>query len=359
MVPEEIIINLHEVPGFGLRKVKAIIERFPDIASWNDLLCQDFTRIEGISRTLVERLKAADPDQGIRILERIHDMDSRYIHYWHEDYPPLLKELYDAPVGLYMRGAGQITADSIAVVGTRRPTDYGRLQARELSQALTAAGLNIVSGFARGIDTIAHKAALENNSCTIAVLGCGVDVIYPIENKRFYRDLLERGVAVSEYQPGTKPEGHHFPQRNRIISGLALGTLVVEAGRGSGALITSIHALNNGREVFAVPGRIDSPKSSGCHQLINEGAKLVERVEDILAELPAPYSATPGQQLDFLGDLPQPEREILEYLDGDPVIVDKIAEDLNRDISDMLVTLTYLEMKGLVRQAAGKRYARA
>ncbi|MFB0517393.1 MAG: DNA-processing protein DprA [Candidatus Neomarinimicrobiota bacterium] len=306
-------------------------------------------------------MQATEPDLGLVILEKLSRLDSRYVHYWHEEYPSQLKAVYDAPAGLYLRGAGSLQVDFLAVVGTRQPTTYGREQTRRLCHELVAAGLGIVSGFARGIDTAAHRAALEMGGNTIAVLGCGVDVVYPMENRKLYQELLAKGLAVSEYPPGTSPDGHHFPQRNRIISGLALGALVTEAGKGSGALITAYHALDQNREVFALPGRVDSAKSAGCHELIQKGAKLVGRVEDILSELIPPYSAQPGQQVDLLRevDLTDPEREVLDYLQREPVLVDKIAEELHRDISELLGVLLHLEMKGLVVQSAGKRFARA
>ena len=349
------------MPGLGSRKVRTILNTFPDVLSWSDLVRRNLTRVEGISAILIDRLHEADPDTGPRILDRLPRLNARYVHYWHDAYPVQLKALYDAPAGLYLRGAGSFEGDFLAVVGTRQPTTYGREQTRRLCHELVAAGLGIVSGFARGIDTAAHKATLETDGATIAVLGCGVDVVYPLENRKLYQELLESGLAVSEYPPGTSPDGHHFPQRNRIISGLSLGTLVVEAGKGSGALITAYHALDQDREVFALPGRVDSAKSTGCHEIIQKGAKLVARVEDVLSELVPPYSARPGQQVDLLReeDLTDTERDILGYLVGEPVVVDRIAEDLHRDISELLGVLLHLEMKGLVVQSAGKRFARA
>lgn len=341
--------------------MRAILNTFPDATSWRDLLGRDLTRVEGISGTLIERLHAADPDIGLYILEQLPRLNARYIHCRQDEYPTQLKAVYDAPAGLYVRGAGSLEGDFLAVVGTRQPTTYGRDQTRRVCHELVAAGLGIVSGFARGIDTAAHRAALETGGDTIAVLGCGVDVVYPMENRKLYQELLEKGMAVSEYPPGTSPDGHHFPQRNRIISGLSLGALVVEAGKGSGALITAYHALDQNREVFALPGRVDSAKSAGCHELIQKGAKLVGKVEDILTELTPPYSAQPGRQIDLLRevDLTSSERQILEYLDREPALVDKIAEELHLNISELLGVLLHLEMKGLVVQSAGKRFARA
>ena len=360
MLPDDLVLTLAEVPGLGSRKVRAILTTFPDVTGWSDLLARNLAGVDGISNILVDRVREADPANGEQILEQLPGLGARYVHYWDDAYPRQLRTIYDAPVGLFVRGRGALDGDFLALVGTRKPTAYGREQARRLTHELVAAGLGIASGFARGIDTCAHRAALETGGNTVAVLGCGVDVVYPTENRKLYQTLLEQGVAVSEYPPGTGPDGHHFPQRNRIISGLSLGTLVVEAGRGSGALITAYHSLDQDREVYAVPGPVDGDKSAGCHELIQNGAKLVGRVEDILAELQLPYSAQPGQQIDLLreSDLTGPERKIVDYLQREPVLVDQIAEDLQLDVSQLLGVLLQLEMKGLVVQSAGKRFAR-
>lgn len=359
MIPAEVVLTLLNVPGLGSRKVHAILSAFPNIGNWPELLDCGLGRVEGVSHTLVERVRSTPVDIGQRILDDTQAAGARYIHFWEPEYPAMLKNIYDPPAGLFVRGQGGLEGDFLAVVGTRQPTPYGREQARHLSHELVAVGLGIVSGFARGIDTTAHSAALEVGGRTVAVLGCGVDVVYPAENRKLYKALLEKGIALSEYPPGTKPESHHFPQRNRIISGMSMGTLVVEAGAGSGALITALHTLDLDRQVFAVPGRIDNSKSTGCHDLINSGAKLVGQVEDILTELSPPYSAAPGDQLDLLRDLPEPERGILEYLSREPIPVDRIAEDLNHSISELLTILLFMEMKGLVYQTAGKRFYRA
>ncbi len=358
MIPGALVITLLEVPSLGPRKARAILQTFPDVTSWGDLLDQDLLAVEGISKGTIEKLRSADPDHGTRVLDRAAEMGIRYVHYWQDEFPEQLRDLYDAPVGLYLRGNGDLRGDFIAVVGTRQPTPYGRSVAKEMCYALISSGIGIVSGFARGVDTVAHQAALDMKGVTLGVLGCGVDVIYPPENKGIYPQIMENGLFVSEYPPGTTPDGHHFPQRNRIISGLSMGVLVVEAGSNSGALITGHIANDQQREVFAIPGRIDSPKSAGCHELIQKGAKLVGKVEDLLEELSPPYSAPPGHQIELLHDLSEPERGIMEYLTREPVQVDIMAEELARDISELLSVLLHLEMRGLVTQYAGKQFSR-
>lgn len=358
MISGALVITLLEVPSLGPRKAKAILQTFPDVTSWRDLLDQDLLVVEGVSKSTIEKLRSADPAHGTRILDRAAELGIRYVHYWQDEFPEHLRDLYDAPVGLYLRGNGDMRGDFIAVVGTRQPTPYGRSVAKEMCHALIASGIGIVSGFARGVDTIAHQAALEMKGVTIAVLGCGVDVIYPSENKLIYPQIMEHGLFVSEYPPGDTPDGHHFPQRNRIISGLSMGVLVVEAGSNSGALITGHIANDQQREVFAIPGRIDSPKSAGCHELIQKGAKLVGKVEDLLEELSPPYSAPPGHQIELLRDLSEPERGIMEYLTKEPVQVDFMAEELDQNIAELLSVLLHLEMRGLVMQYAGKQFSR-
>ena len=343
----------------GPRKVRNLLLAHPGLTSWADLQSADLRGIDGISNILLSRVRQANPEEALRILERCAAAGIRYISIDDPGYPDLLRELYDAPVGLFARGGGPLDVDCLAVVGTRRASDYGRRMTRQLSAALVAAGLGTVSGMARGIDSTSHQATLDAGGHTVAVLGCGVDVVYPSENRRLYDRLLERGLLLSEYLPGTPPDGHHFPQRNRIISGLALGTLVVEAGQGSGALITALRSLDQNREVFAVPGRADDKRAAGCHGLIQGGAKLVQRIEDILSELRQPYSAGPGEQLDMIRYVPEPERRLLDYLGPEPVLVDTIAEDMDWNISELLSLLVTMELRGLVMQSAGKRYARA
>lgn len=206
------------------------------------------------------------------------------------DYPPLLREIYDPPPLLYYSGNLQVLHQAcLAVVGSRRHTAYGREIAYKFAARLAALGITVVSGLARGIDTWAHRGALAGKGATAAVLGCGLDICYPPENRLLMQGIGQQGVVLSEFPPGSEPLPANFPRRNRLISGLSLGTLVVEAGEKSGALITASFALEQGREVYAVPGSITSPCSRGCHQLIKEGAKLADRVEAILEELPRDY----------------------------------------------------------------------
>jgi DNA processing protein len=251
------------------------------------------------------------------------------------------------------------TADdyAIAIVGTRLATTYGKEVTRSLASALAHNRITIVSGLARGIDLIAHEAALEAGGRTIAVLGCGVDVVYPPEARRVSEQVVEHGALVSEYGLGTRPEAGNFPPRNRIISGLSLGVIVVEAGLESGALITAAFALEQGRDVFAVPGNVLSRSSQGTNRLIQQGAKLVTSFEDVLEELQLQQVA---QQQETRTIIPEDETErvVWDALSHEPLHVDELRRQLDLPISTISSTLIVMELKGLARHVGGMNYIR-
>ncbi len=313
-------------------------------------------------------------------------------------YPLRLAEIYDPPLLLFARGS--LPADQepyVALVGTRRASPYGIRMADRLARELAARGITVVSGMAMGIDAAAHRGALEAGGRTVAVLGCGVDIVYPPQNAQLMQDIAAGGAVVSQFPMGMKPSKGHFPYRNRIISGMSLGTVVIEAPLTSGALITARQAAEQGREVFAVPGQAGAGNAEGPHALIREGAKLVERVEDILVELEVPAACLRGQRADSgepvvtrdAGErasasseprkptppMPAPPREeaakrqpagqgpsdteksILKALSPEGSYVDEIATSCRLSVSEALSSLTMLELKGLVRQFSGKRFA--
>lgn len=309
-------------------------------------------------------------------------------------YPRALAEIYDPPLVVFTRGELRQQHDyAVAIVGTRTPSAYGFRVAQKLGRELAARGITVVSGLASGTDTAAHQGALEVGGQTIAVLGCGVDVVYPAENAGLMHEIVQHGCVLSSFFMGVKPSKGHFPFRNRIISGLSLGTIVVEAPPGSGALITARFAVEQGREVFAVPGQIGDRNSMGPHSLLREGAKLVETVEDILTELdlpaelriaprPAPAEARPAvtQEPELVprapakkaapaAPAPRPapappqmplgevERDVLASLSPTGSFVDEIALACRIPVSEALSTLTMLELKGLAKQFSGKRFA--
>lgn len=299
-------------------------------------------------------------------------------------YPASLAEIYDPPLVLFVRGElHESDQYAIAVVGTRKPTPYGLRMAEKLGGELARRGMTVVSGLAAGVDAAAHQGALQAQGRTIAVLGCGVDIAYPPENAELMHHIIQRGCVVSPFPMGVKPSKGHFPHRNRFISGLSLGTLVIEAPPGSGSLITARFAAEQGREVFALPGPVGQRNSMGPHALIREGAKLVETAEDILVELEAPSSLQPWEEHEIESEeeeapaevappaAPQAppkksaaavhltalEKDVASVLSPEGSFVDEIAMACRIPISEALSTLTLLELKGVVRQFSGKRFA--
>ncbi|RMF97393.1 MAG: DNA-protecting protein DprA [Gammaproteobacteria bacterium] len=285
---------------------------------------------------------------------------------WDEnDYPPLLREIPDPPVLLFLRGRrDSLTEPQLAIVGSRAATPAGRDDARQFARAFVAAGLTITSGLARGIDTAAHEAALAAGGQTIAVCGTGLDRIYPAANARLADSIAAGGTLLSEHPPGTPALAAHFPRRNRLISGLALGVLVVEAGWRSGALITARLAAEQGREVFALPGSIHNPLSRGCHRLIRNGAKLVENISDIAEELgPLLGSHRNAIQQNIAGDLATADaalddglRGLLEQLGWEPASIDQLVARSGLTAAEVSSMLMILELAGRVRPLPGGLY---
>jgi len=279
---------------------------------------------------------------------------------WHDDdYPARLKEIYDYPPVLYLRGS-LLPQDEwcLAVVGTRRATVYGRQVTEEIVADLVQNKITIVSGLAKGIDTVAHSSALEAGGRSIAVFACGLDIVYPAENANLARRIMQQGALISEYPLGTRPKAENFPRRNRIMSGLSLGVLITEAGESSGAMITANMALEQNREVLAVPGSILSPSSKGTNHLIQEGAKLVRDYTDILEELNLTAVA---QQIEMKELMPTTDTEalLLKHLTAEPVHIDQICRSATLPASAVSSTLAMMELKGLVKQVGTMNYVLA
>lgn len=276
---------------------------------------------------------------------------------WNDpSYPARLKEIYDLPPVLYKRGT-LIPEDewAVAVVGTRRPTVYGRQVTEQLISDLARNRITVVSGLARGIDSIAHETALKWQGRTIAVMGCGLDMVYPPEHLKLAQAIMEHGCLLSEHPLGTLPRAENFPRRNRLMSGISLGVLVVEAGEKSGALITANFAVEQNREVFAVPGSVLSPTCSGTNRLIQQGAKLVLSIQDILEEL---NLTTVAQQLEMKEAVPANDVEslVLKYLSAEPTHIDEVRRKAGLPIATISSTLSIMELKGMVRQVGGMNY---
>lgn len=279
-----------------------------------------------------------------------------------EDYPEALKNIHDPPAVIYVKGQ-LLPADkkAIAIVGTRVPTPYGLRIAQRLAAELTQLGITIISGLALGIDAAAHEGALEVKGRTLAVLGSAVDEIFPKQNQKLAESIVENGALVSEFALGTKPDHWTFPQRNRIISGLSLGTIVIEGGYKSGAMITAKLALEQGREVFAVPGNVELEQSKGPHWLIKQGAKLVESVDDVLEELKHVMSVEPVKSVNSVekpnySGLTDDEQQVISRLSKEPIHIDNLITITGLPVSKVLSLLTMLEVKNLACQLPGKYF---
>lgn len=326
-------------------------------------------RLHGFSELHLSKIRQAQKDaQPERDLWKLERMGGWLLTIFDERYPPLLRRLSDAPPCLYVLGTVEETDErAIAVVGTRKPSDYGRRVAYRIASELAASGFTVVSGLAEGIDTAAHKGALDSGGRTFAVLGCGLDVIYPRSNKELARRIADNGALLTEFPLSTKPQAWHFPQRNRIISGMSLAVVIVEAPLNSGALITADWAAEQGREVFVVPGPVDQPSFEGNHRLLREGARVFTSVADMLDELgvttlpktePAKAQVPPGGQLK-LPDLSPTETKIWSVLTGDWKHADDIVRESQLTTGEVLSALTLLELKGMVERTEGNRYRRS
>lgn len=345
------------------RAWRLLVERFGSPEGVLDASDTELAAIKGISAQVRTRIVTARDhhEKAEAVLARLEEIGATAVPFDSPDYPPLLKQIPDPPGLLYVRG--QLTeADrfSIAIVGSRHPRPYGLQMSRKLGEDLARGGLTVVSGGARGIDSAAHEGALASGGRTIAVLGCGVDISYPAENRDLFTRIASQGAVVSEFPPGAPPESWRFPRRNRIISGISRGVIVCDATEDSGSLITATCAAEHNRDVFAVPGNVDSGHNKGAHRLLKEGAKLVENAEDVFAELgmepgpgPAP-SPVPVPEISVSSE----ERRVLELLDLEPLPLDDIIEKAGMPASDVAGALTFLEMKRLIKRVAGPAYIR-
>lgn len=354
-------LGFNAVKGIGPVRLRALRAAFDSLeAAWHapetELSAAGLDR-----RTISSLLQARQTIHLDRMLEAVYAAGAAVITLDDPDYPALLRELPDAPPVLYVKGT-LLDADrwAVALVGTRRATSYGREVTRQLVSSLVSAGITIVSGLALGIDAVAHKAALEAGGRTFAVLGCGIDRVYPPEHRKLAAEIASSGALISEFPLGTEPEGKNFPVRNRLISGLALGVVVVEAPLNSGALLTADQASEQGRDVFAVPGNVTSPTSAGTNRLIQNGAKLVINADDILDELNLTRSSveTHAQVRQIAPDSPV-EAALAALLEDEPLHIDDLVERSGLSITTVSSTLALMELKGMVQRQEGMTYARA
>jgi DNA processing protein len=359
--------TLKSVKGIGNLLFKRLIDRFETPANVLTASHDQLTAVAGITPRLAAAIqRALPPDAARREIDDAHRSGIDIVPLTAPGYPPLLREIPDPPPFLYVAGRIDASARHIALVGSRNATGYGLAITRKLARDLAAATVTVVSGMARGIDTAAHWGALEGGGRTVAVLGCGLGTLYPPENRRLWEAIAAQGAVVSEFAISAAPEAHHFPARNRIISGFCLGTVVVEAARKSGSLITARLANEQGREVFAVPGSVQSFKSAGTHRLIQQGAKLVESVSDILEEFPYVFPTTPDFEHSAQGATAQKpttglsaeEARVWQALGPYPTHIDDLVRSLSLAAGRLAGMLLQLELKGLVRQTPGNRFVR-
>ncbi|HKW65509.1 MAG TPA: DNA-processing protein DprA [Candidatus Acidoferrum sp.] len=357
-------------PGLASRLSARVLREFGSPEGVFRASKRDLEACQLPSETAEAVLKRKAFPRAEKELAAVRKIDGCSLVNWTDpEYPQTLMQIYDPPVLLYVRGDPQVlNLPSLSIVGTRRPTVYGTQMAQRLGRELAARGLVIVSGLARGIDAIAHQGAMDAHGRAIGVLGTGVDVCYPKENKKLYEKVLERGAVVSEFPLRTHPAPENFPVRNRIVAGMPLGTVVVEGAQYSGSLITARLAMEFGREVFGVPGNVTQPVSFAPNQLIKQGAKLVTCAEDVIEELPTPIRAAlvqaekpEAEQRNLLAadGLNGSEKKLYELLSAEePVPIDDLVERSGLNSSEVLATLFTLEMKGIVRQLPGKQFCK-
>jgi len=352
-------VGFNIVRGIGPMRFRALLDHFGDLeTAWH----ADAHELKGagLDQRAIENLMATRSKISLdEEMEKIERQGVKVLTWNDPAYPSRLLNIYNPPPVLYVKGK-ILDEDqwAVAVVGTRAATVYGKEATRRIAGDLARNKVTIISGLARGIDSEAHRAALDAGGRTIAVLGSGLDIIYPAESRGLAQAIIEQGALVSEYAMGTHPEASNFPPRNRIISGLSLGVVIVEAGERSGALITADYALEQGREVFAVPGNIFRKKSIGTNRLIQQGAKPVLSVEDILEEL---NLTMVSQQAEVRAMVPENETEatLLKYITAEPIHVDELGRKSGLPIAQVSSTLALMELKGMVRQVGGMNYVLA
>ncbi|MCD6401209.1 MAG: DNA-processing protein DprA [Anaerolineales bacterium] len=349
-------VGFNIVKGIGGARLRMLLNAFGDAQSaW--FAPRDSLRELGLSSKVIGNLiEARSSDVLDRVWAKIEHDRITLLTWEDEDYPQRLKEIPNTPPLLYLKGSLKTEDDwSVAIVGTRRITAYGREVTAQIASTLAHSGVTIVSGLARGIDAVAHTAALDAGGRTIAVLGCGVDIIYPPENRRLAERIIENGAILSDYPPGTPPEANNFPPRNRIISGISRAVIVVEAGRKSGALITARFAADQGKDVFAVPGNIFAPQSRGTNHLIQQGAHPLLDPKDVMEVLDMTMV---NEQRNVRIVLPASatEAQLYQLLDFEPMHIDEITVKTALPIGEVSSTLALMELKGMVRQVGGMRY---
>ncbi|HEX2770647.1 MAG TPA: DNA-processing protein DprA [Geobacteraceae bacterium] len=350
---------LKSVPLVGNVTFRRLLERFDTPEQALKASASELAKVKGINAAVVASIKGhVYREFAERECEKVEKAGVKVVNFLAEGYPKILLEIPDPPPYLYVKGETVGMEPAIAIVGSRRASTYGLLTTTKLAKELARHRVTVVSGMARGVDTAAHRGALDNGGRSIGVLGCGIDVQYPSENRRLFEEMASRGALFSEFPMGTLPLAENFPRRNRIISGISRGVLVVEAAENSGSLITAQYALEQGREVFAVPGNISYSSSRGTNRLIKQGAKLVEGVEDILEELPyMQHKIAEGNAIEPGFSLTPQEAAIYTLLAGSPLHIDDVITKSGLTVGEVSAILLRLELKGAIMQLPGKNFA--
>ena len=360
MNPREALLALNLLPEVGPVGLRRLLEKFGDAPAVLAAPARALMEVDRIGPKVAGLITRWENHVDLAgELERIRNFDCTLLTQEDDLYPPLLREIYDPPIILYVRGKlEERDRHAIAMVGTRQSTLYGREACGRLAGQLAASGITVVSGGARGIDTAAHEAALRAGGRTITVLGTGLDIVYPAENIKLFQGIAESGAVITQFPFGRRGDKQSFPIRNRIVAGMTQGTVVVEANRSSGALITANFAAEYGRTVYAVPGRIDSPRSAGCHGLIKDGAQLCESAEDVLAEF-ANHNYSSNEQPELpLPSLTPAEQTIYNVLTHEEMQQDAIIRRSELPPAQVSVALLQLEMKKLIQQHPGRLFTR-
>ncbi len=357
-------LALSLTPGIGSILMKRLLDQFHSPEAVFQASMKELLRVEGLGEKVAREIKKGPLEKGVeKELLLLEKVKGKILTLNDDHYPARLKEIYDPPPLIYMRGEIQKEDElAVAIVGSRKTTSYGRWITEKIGRDLASHGVTVISGMARGIDSVAHQGAIQGGGRTIAVLGCGIDVVYPPENRSLYDQIIEHGAVLSEFPMGSPPEGGHFPRRNRIISGLSIGTVIVQASADSGSLITANYALEQGREVFAVPGNVGAEGSRGTNRLIKEGAKLVESSEDILEDILPQWRRRKEEELiqteSLLSHLTQEERNLYELIEESPMHIDRIIQRSQLDPGKAASLLLNLELKGVILQLPGKGLTR-
>jgi DNA processing protein len=356
-------LALNFVPGVGAIFIKRLLDRFQTPEAVFQASMKELLEVEGLGVKVASEIRKGPSEQAVKNeLSSLEKSGGRIITLEDEAYPPRLRDIYDPPALLYLKGELKKEDElAVSIVGSRKTTPYGRWITEKISQTLVRYGVTIVSGMARGVDSVAHWGAISGGGRTLAVLGCGVDVVYPPENRNLFSKIIEQGAVLSEFPMGSPPEGGHFPKRNRIISGLSMGVVVVEAGPDSGSLITANFALEQGREVFAIPGNVGAGGSRGTNRLIKDGAKLVESSEDILEEI-LPQWKREKERIEEVKprgpELSEEEKILYEMLGETPLHIDAMIRESKFEPGKVSSLLLNLELKGLISQWPGKCFSK-